>query len=346
MRRYDVDGAHIDDYFYPYPVPLSSNLTVGGSARPGDTPDSLGVPRAPREQDFPDEPSWQAYVGSGGTLSRADWRRKNVSDLVEQLYATIHREKRWVKFGISPFGVGRPDRRPPRITGFSQYDKLYADVEGWLANGWLDYLAPQLYWRRDREQQAFGALLDYWLRENTRGRHVWPGLYTSRIDDTQRSWDPDEVVGQVALARARGDVRGQLHFSVGSLLQNRKGIADRLRSGPYAGSALVPASPWLDADAPPPPRAAFATRRASDVGTAPGGRSTTLRVSLAPGSDKPVASYAVWARYGADWRFSAVPAQRAELELPGLGLDRVVVSAVDRVGNESRRVRLSGPWAM
>ncbi len=323
VRRYDVDGAHIDDYFYPYPVQLSANL------EPGDA----GAPRA--EQDFPDEPSWQVYTAAGGSLSRADWRRKNVNDLIEQLYAGIHREKGWVKFGISPFGLGRPDRRPQGITGFSQYDKLYADVELWLDRGWLDYLAPQLYWPIDRVQQAFPTLLDYWLRENTRGRHVWPGLYTSRIDETAKSWQPEELLNQVTLARSRESVRGQVHFSMVSLLQNRKGIADRLKAGPYAADALVPASPWLDSTPPPPPLG-------SAVATEGG-----VRVRLTPNGDKPVARYAVWARYGSAWRFFSVPAKRAVLDLPagdGPSQDRIVVSAVDRVGNESPRERLSAPW--
>jgi uncharacterized lipoprotein YddW (UPF0748 family) len=333
VRRYDIDGAHIDDYFYPYPVALSAALDASpdAGAPSAAAPDAGTSTRA--EQDFPDDPSWQAYVGSGGTLARADWRRRNVNDLIEQIYAGVHREKSWVKFGISPFGLGRPDRRPVGISGFSQYDKLYADVEFWLEKGWLDYLAPQLYWPMNKQAQAFETLLDYWLHENTRGRHVWPGLYTSRIDDTKRSWQPDEVLGQVTLARARQNVRGQVHFSMVSLLQNRKGIGDRLKSGPYASDAIIPASPWLDGAAPPPPRAEV--------------RPSVERVHVLLSADpqKPIARYAVWARYGADWRFFSVPAGHPEIDLATTPvLDRIVVSAVDRVGNESRRVRLSSPW--
>jgi hypothetical protein len=89
--------------------------------------------------------------------------------------------KPWVRFGISPFGIGRPDLRPPGVEGFSQYDQLYADVELWLEQGWMDYCAPQLYWPSDRKAQPFGVLLDYWISRNPKGRHMGPGLFTRAI---------------------------------------------------------------------------------------------------------------------------------------------------------------------
>ena len=221
-RRYEVDGIHIDDYFYPYPAT---------------------APDGASEIDFPDESSWAQYRLSGGSLPRDDWRRANVDALVERIHIAVHREKPGALFGLSPFGIGRPDLRPPGIAGFSQYDKLYANVELWLARGWLDYLAPQLYWPIDAPAQPFGALLDYWTAANAAGHHVWPGLFTSRIDDTAKSWSAAEIANQVALTRAQG-VNGHIHFSMSALMQNRDGIADRLRAA-YQVPALVPASPWL-----------------------------------------------------------------------------------------------------
>ena len=222
VRRYDVDGIHIDDYFYPYPIAA---------------PDGGG------DLDFPDEPSWAKYRLSGGSLPREDWRRANVDALIERIHAAVHREKPRVLFGVSPFGLGRPDLRPPAIAGFSPYDKLHADVELWLARGWLDYLAPQLYWPIDAPAQPFGPLLDYWTAANTAGQHVWPGLFTSRIDGTASSWSAQEIMNQLALTRAR-HVDGHIHFSMSALMQNRDGIADRLTAA-YATPALVPESPWL-----------------------------------------------------------------------------------------------------
>jgi len=223
LQRYDVDGIHIDDYFYPYPVQDGNK----------------------QELDFPDEPSWQRH-GQASGLSRADWRRDNVDRLVQQLYQLVREAgKPWVKLGISPFGLPRPDLRPAGIAGFSQYDKLYANVERWLREGWLDYLAPQLYWPRAQTAQAFEVLLDYWHGQNPLGRHIYPGLFTSRITDKADSWPVDEILGQIALTRARAPGSGHAHFSMVALAQNRRGLADALLAGPYAEPALPPAMPWL-----------------------------------------------------------------------------------------------------
>ncbi|SOD04097.1 Glycosyl hydrolase-like 10, partial [bacterium JGI 053] len=110
---YDVDGIHIDDYFYPYPEKDSAGATI----------------------DFPDEPSWTRYRAGGGRLARDDWRRENVNTLVRRLDHEIHRAKPWVKFGISPFGIWRPGNPPQIVTGFDQYAMLYADARKWLREG-------------------------------------------------------------------------------------------------------------------------------------------------------------------------------------------------------------------
>jgi len=341
VRRYDIDGVQIDDYFYPYPIEAPSEGN-GGNA-PGATP--IAQKRQVSELDFPDESSWQAYLAKGGSLTRADWRRKNVDDLIELLYREIHREKKWLRFGVSPFGLGRPDNRPPGIAGFSQYDKLYANVELWLNKGWLDYLAPQLYWPINQTPQAFGVLLDYWAVENKQGRHLWPGLFTSRIensDSSPKSWPPEEIRNQIDLIRSRPKAGGHIHFSMVALAENRKGVADQLRSGPYATAALVPATPWLDASVPPVPLAEV--RRDPEAV-----RPLTLR--LRPGVGKPPAIYAVWTRFGGEWRFSVQPASQPDLDLiedPKLGeINAIVVTAVDRLGNESPRaaIDLKSPTA-
>ncbi|MET0322890.1 MAG: family 10 glycosylhydrolase [Duganella sp.] len=323
VRRYDIDGVHIDDYFYPYPI---DNPTASGPE--GVALDGGAGMR--KELEFPDEPSWQHYLLGGGLLDRPHWRRQNVNRLIEALYTGIHREKSWVRFGISPFGIGRPDRRPTGIVGFSQYDKLYADAELWLANGWLDYLSPQLYWPVAQAPQAFDVLLDYWLAQNTRGRHVWPGLYTSRIDNSAKAFAPDEIVKQIGVTRSRAGVRGHLHFSIAPLMENRKGITDQLRARAYQSAALAPATPWLGADLPAAPKAT-ARRETTGLG---------LRMAAGPG--KPVVHYAIWSRYGAEWRFAVATASRPSLLLPDDAVagaaQAVVVSAVDRLGNESARV--------
>lgn len=229
LTRYPVDGIHIDDYFYPYPEK-----------------DEAG-----NEIDFPDEPSWQAH-GQASGLSRADWRRRNVDELVKAMVALVREVRPQARLGISPFGLMKPDARPAGIQGFSQYDKLYADVERWLAEGWLDYLVPQLYWPRAQTAQAFGPLLEGWLKLNPKNRPIWPGLYTSRINDTPTSWLPEEISGQIALTRQLTPGGGHVHFSMAALSQNRKGINQQLLAQSYAqGPALPPRLPWLPDRMPP-----------------------------------------------------------------------------------------------
>lgn len=229
LSRYAVDGVHIDDYFYPYPV----------TATPNDPGNKVEI-------DFPDEPSWQRYLAGvpgvtpAGSLSRADWRRYNVNRLVQRLYALVHEVRPGTRLGVSPFGLPKPSVRPAGITGFSQYDKLYADVELWLREGWMDYLVPQLYWPRAQAGQSFEPLMRAWGEQNPRGLPIYPGLFTSRINDTPQSWPVEEVTEQIAIARRVsaewGQAGGHAHFSMVALAQNRKGIADALRQGPYAAT--------------------------------------------------------------------------------------------------------------
>ena len=307
VRRYDVDGVHVDDYFYPYPIA---------------TPDGTELP-------FPDDAPWAEYSASGGALSRAAWRRANVDAFVARLYGEVRRERDTIRVGVSPFGIGRPDRRPGGVAGFSQYDAIYADVERWLENGWMDYLAPQLYWKSDSPGQPFAALLEYWQSQNAMGRHVWPGLFTSRIDDSEASWKPADIAGQIELARAAGTA-GHVHFSISALAQDRRGIVGSLRSL-YAKPALVPPTPWLARGRPAEPSVAARV----DPGS-PG----LVRVGVR--GDAPWL-LAAWAMYGNNWRFFVLPHGEGVIPLEDAAgkLAALVATAVDRNGVESRRVRVS-----
>jgi uncharacterized lipoprotein YddW (UPF0748 family) len=312
VRRYDIDGLHIDDYFYPYPVPVP---TVPG------LPAVAGAPPA-AEQPFPDDASYARYRLSGGPLARDDWRRANVDVLVEAMHRTVHAVKPWVRFGISPFGVGKPALRPFGITGFSQYDKLYADAERWLAQGWLDYLAPQLYWQIAREGLQFPVLLDYWLAQNPAQRAVWPGLFSSQVG---RNWPAREIVEQLAVQRSRAASGGHIHFSLIALLQDRDGLATLLQLGPYAQAALVPAAPWLaGAAALALPAAPRLHARFGHVLLDPGPDTAGLPASPGP------TLWAVWRRIGSEWRFAVLPGSERRIDIAGAGL--ISVSAVDRLG--------------
>ncbi|WP_229459255.1 glycoside hydrolase family 10 protein [Massilia cavernae] len=321
VRRYDIDGVHLDDYFYPYPIEAPTATGAETAALDGS-----GAARA--ELDFPDQPAWQRYVAGGGKLDRASWRRDNVNRLIEAIYKGIHREKSWVRFGISPFGIGKPDRRPPTISGFSQYDKLYADAELWLEQGWVDYFTPQLYWPRSQTPQAYDTLLDYWLAQNPKGRHMWPGLFTSRIGAPTRSYAPKEVLEQIEVTRARPAATGHVHFSMAALMENREGITDQLKAVHYGTPALVPATTWLGNAAPGVP--GVSAKRGPDG----------VRLKLSAG--KANVQYAIWSKHGGEWRFAVAPVSAVDFVIADDAqrgpATAVFVSGVDRLGNESARV--------
>lgn len=223
VKRYDVDGVHLDDYFYPYKVKDIAGNNI----------------------DFPDEHSYQRYLSKGGALGREDWRRENVNSFIERLYKSIKAKKKWVKFGISPFGIWRPGN-PKQIQGYDQYNMLYADAKKWLNNGWVDYWTPQLYWKIDPPAQSYPVLLKWWVEQNTQQRNLWPGNYTSRVSDSgSAAWPASEIVRQIEKTRDQPGATGNVHFSMKALLRNSGGLADALKSSVYAAPALVPASPWL-----------------------------------------------------------------------------------------------------
>ncbi|MGN5954567.1 glycoside hydrolase family 10 protein [Sphingobacterium lactis] len=216
VKRYDIDGVHFDDYFYPY-----ASYNGGG--------------------DFPDDATWSAYRRSGGNLSRSDWRRDNVNKFIKRIYTQIKAEKPAVKFGLSPFGIWKPGY-PAGVTGSSQYDELYADAKLWLNEGWIDYFTPQLYWPINPPKQSFTALLKWWESENTHKRHLWPGLNTVAVSTSNRI---QEIKNQIEVTReVIPNSTGAVHWSIAGLTKNPS-MLKALHEGPYSQPALVPASPWL-----------------------------------------------------------------------------------------------------
>lgn len=219
VKRYDIDGVHFDDYFYPY-------ASYNGGA------------------DFPDHKSWNAYQKSGGKLTRADWRRQNVNIFIERIYKEIKDEKKHVKFGISPFGIWKSGY-PEGISGMSQYDELYADAKLWLNKGWVDYFTPQLYWPIDSKRQSFTKLLKWWSDENTQGRHLWPGLNTVEIKAEDKTL---EITNQIKVTKQLlNNNVGVVHYSMAGLTQNPK-LIKTLKEEVYKDKALVPALSWIETE--------------------------------------------------------------------------------------------------
>jgi uncharacterized lipoprotein YddW (UPF0748 family) len=371
LRRYDVDGIHIDDYFYPYREP-------GPDGQP---------------LDFPDSASYGRYLAGGGTLARGDWRRANVDRFVREMYEAVKREKPWVKVGISPIGTWRPGVAP-QLGGFDAYEQIYADSRRWLVEGWLDYFVPQLYWPIGRTDVSFPLLLDWWARQNVLGRSLWAGLAPTRVDmdvGGRGGWAPDEIPAQLHVTRGHPGSDGHVHYRISSLMGDgafdwingadtlsrrqvdsiravqrrvqlrRDTLQRKLLAETYTRPALVPTSPWLDSIPPAPPVASLSRA---------GGRVT---VSLRPGAGKPPFLWVIQSRWPEGWRADTVPPARRSLFIatrewpegwrteivpaggrawiiggaapgasagvPGSPVE-VWVSAVDRIGNQSRAVRL------
>jgi uncharacterized lipoprotein YddW (UPF0748 family) len=304
VRRYDVDGLHIDDYFYPYPVN-----------------DSAG-----RRVPFPDSASYARYVAGGGTLARDDWRRRNVDDFVRRMYREVKREKPWVKVGISPFGIWRPGHPRQVTTGFDQYADIYADARLWMREGWGDYWAPQLYWPIAQTAQSYPVLLRWWAEENVHGRHLWPGLFTSRTwEGNPTPWRASEVLGQIYATRGREDATGHIHFSMKAFRLNRDSLVERMSAEAYREPALVPASPWLGGARPGRPSVSL-ERASAGGGT----------VRMEPRGAAPT-WWVVQARYGTAWRTQVLPGWRRDVALStdaAGALAEVRVSAVGRTGRE------------
>ena len=210
VRRYDVDGIHLDDYFYPYPL------------KPGAAT-------------FPDDPTWQRF-GAGKGPSRSDWRRENINDFVRSMYRAVKATKRDVRVGISPFGIWKPGVPASTKAGLDAYGELFADSRKWLAEGWVDYLAPQLYWGIHPADQSFPVLLDWW-RAQSRGTPVWPGIATERIGSKRPA---REIIDQIELTRAGTSSPGHIHWSMKALMRDQGGIDNLLRNGPYKEKASPP----------------------------------------------------------------------------------------------------------
>lgn len=220
LLRYDIDGVHFDDYFYPY-----SSYNKG--------------------EDFPDEESWEAYQKEGGLLSRNDWRRNAVNKFVRDVYYLIKTYKPYVKMGLSPFGIWRPGY-PKSIEGMDQYDTLYADAKLWLNNGWIDYFSPQLYWPINQTKQSFPILLQWWQSENTHNRYIWPGINDYRMGND--AIGAHELESQIMINRAIcANGPGVIHWSASAFLKN-DALQNITKESLYVNQALIPSLHWLGPD--------------------------------------------------------------------------------------------------
>lgn len=301
VRRYDIDGVHVDDYFYPYPAS-----------------DENGQPIP-----FPDDKQWAKYQAKGGKLSRGDWRRSNINTFMKAMYTRTKAIKPWVKVGISPFGIWRSNH-PPQIEGFDAYDKLYADARLWLQKGWVDYFTPQLYWPIDQKLQSYPVLMNWWIEQNVKNRAIWPGNFASRAIQRESGWKPDELANQILLTRAAPGAGGNIHFSAIAVMRSES-LANSLRET-YATPALVPAMPWLASSKPRTPR--VMAEETAD------GMQLKLRAIDVPAASGWVVAFR---NPGGGPSYQILPGTTATVKLQ-VPLDDVRVATVDRYGQLSKWV--------
>lgn len=234
VKRYDVDGIHFDDYFYP-------NGTTGDDA--AYNADPRGFPAT--------------------TAGRADWRRDNVNMLVKRISDSINIIKPWVKFGVSPTGIYRsstnPDIGSPTSSGALQhYSALFADTKKWLQSGWVDYLAPQVYWYIGQTGSDYKLLVPWW-NNNAFGRHIYIGMADYKVNTT--GWTSrSEIPNQIRIDRANANVFGEIHFRHFFLVGNALNYRDSLRLRLYNKPAIIPTMSWKDSIAPAPATDLMLTR--------------------------------------------------------------------------------------
>ena len=226
VSRYDIDGLHMDDYFYPYPA---------------------------AGQSIPDAADYRR--DNNGINNIADWRRYNVSMFVKEVSDVIHRTKPWVKFGISPFGIYRSIASDPqngsRTKGLQNYDDLYADVLLWVNNGWIDYCVPQLYWQIGHPTADYAELIAWWSRYCSKR----PLFIGEDIERTAKYPDPNnpnqnQMAPKMALHRKMRNVHGTVLWYAKAAVDNIGNYGKMLREVYWKTPALQPRMTFISSKTP------------------------------------------------------------------------------------------------
>ena len=225
VTRYDVDGIHMDDYFYPYPA---------------------------AGQTIPDDAQYRQY--SNGIKDRGDWRRYNVDLFIEQFYKTVHDTKPWVKVGISPFGIYRNKKSSAigsNTNGLQNYDDLYADILLWVNNGWLDYCVPQIYWEIGNKAADYDTLIRWWSQYASKR----PLVIGEDVERTVKFADPQNPASHQQAAKMRlhqqlPGVKGAVLWYAKAAVDNVGNYGTMLRDYYWRYPALQPAMPFIDGKAP------------------------------------------------------------------------------------------------
>lgn len=240
VTRYDLDGIHFDDYFYP-------------------------------NSDFSDESSFAKHPRGYKKEDKMAWRRENVDLVVKMLRDTIKSVKPFMKFGISPYAVWRNKRDDPKGSdtksyGYTNYDHLHADILKWMEAGWMDYILPQLYFNIGYPAADFTVLAKWW-RDYSAGTPVYGGLGTYRLESNSKieAWrSPLEIKKQALMLREMDNYQGACYFSAKNMKDNKLGINSILREL-YPNPSIVPQMRGFETNPPVSPEGALMSIKGGDV---------------------------------------------------------------------------------
>lgn len=237
-NNYDVDGMVFDDFFYPN----------GGISEGVDAPD------------------YDLYLNSGTSLSIGDWRRENVNRFMKLVCDNIQADRPDMRFGISPAGVSYKSASKyglakPLVSALDwQYDEIYSDPLAWLANGSVDFIAPQIYWKTNHPTAPFGPLTRWWASTADHfGRHFYASHSITMLADDNSVGNWVDIAAQVALHREScgESTLGGIYFSSkdfdGIGKDGVSGLGDYLQENVYQSKSLVPVVSWKSRPVYPAP---------------------------------------------------------------------------------------------
>lgn len=302
VKRYDIDGVHFDDYFYPYAEKDENGNKI----------------------EFPDDANYKKYMQTARrfstsgkkriTLGRDTWRRLHVNRFIDAVGREIKKIKPEIMYGISPIGVSEVNK-----------NELFADAESWLESGIIDYFVPQLYWKSDRKTREFPLLLKYWESVNPKKRHVWAGIGTYKIPSKTENFSADEIVKQINFTREIQTTSGNIQFSFKSVRSDFDKIQTALREKSYSRDAIIPASPWIKSAKPLAPKVVI--KRDEKF----------VRANWTESGARKSFWFVVYAKDKNGWSYSILPASQRSIALSAdRKIEQIIVKSVDRLGNESQ----------
>jgi len=302
VKRYDIDGVHFDDYFYPYAEKDENGNKI----------------------EFPDDANYKKYMQTAMRFStsgkkriplgRDSWRRLHVNRFIDAVGREIKKIKPEIMYGISPIGVSEVNK-----------NELFADAESWLESGIIDYFVPQLYWKSDRKNREFPLLLKYWESVNPKKRHIWAGIGTYKIPSKTENFSADEIIKQINFTREIQTTSGNIQFSFKSVASDFDKIQNALREKSYQRDAVIPASPWIKSAKPLAPKVSISKD------------AKFVRANWTESGARKAFWFVVYAKDKNGWNYSILPASQRSIVLStDRKIEQIIVKSVDRLGNESQ----------